>query len=372
MSDIDFAELDKAVNNLVNKNSTTTNAPMSEKVEEKTDHSVPMSQKPKGRFMDVLHPSSDMTGKENENTKAAKPVSQTPAQRKIVAPIYDSMVLPSKKDSSLAPSSSAPSNYEPAAKSDWPDPIEAVEATNKEDQTASSSDIKGKPAATTLFLPDTKVEKRPLGGFSGDNIPELTDENKKEETLSQKNADQSESVNADTAASDLPPELESDLVAIEEGHGDDSSQKFSEFENEKTLIDNDKLESEFIDEKSESEPAQAPDSQEDAIEPKYSKPSLEENHANYSEQQAHASKSELSGLLGAGSIPQQYKTVPAPHDSSDASHPMFFDADQYDKAPSPGTHGPHKTTLFQWIFIVVGLLLLGATLGAALFVFVSS
>lgn len=112
MNDIDFDELDRAVS------STLTPAPASEPVPAPSTPPVvttaPVSPAARrgGRFMDVVHPSSDM-----------KTASSVPA-RPVVAPVV----------SEPAP---APA---PTPVNDWPDPIESP------------------------FLADTKVEKRPLGG----------------------------------------------------------------------------------------------------------------------------------------------------------------------------------------------------------------
>ncbi len=321
MSDIDFEELDKAVNNLVGKKDVgviqdTSVVPNNPEANPETPAETPapqphISQKPKGRFMDVLHPSSDMTGK---NTPLPP--------RKVVSPL-NNPALPPTEDA--PPSVSPPpvqNDNETAFKSDWPDPIEASQQTEAE-----------KPAPAPLFLPDTKVEKRPLGGFGADAMQGVEPEPGPETTPE-----------APTEPVSLPPELEADLVAIEEGSS------FSEIEAAEAK------------EKNDEEPVTP--HREDAAKPEVvlRAPPPEKKP-----------EEKLSGLLAAGSIPQQYRPTVAPEDPI-PNHPIFFDADHYDSSLVQNTHAkkPGSTSVFQWIFIIVGLLLLGATLGAALFVFVSS
>lgn len=374
MSDIDFEELDQAVNKLVGKNTAdekpdasseavevTQNEP--NKTEEKT--SKPESQaiqKSKGRFMDVFHHSSDMIG---TNIDSPAPTNQAaPGPRKVISPTYHD-VAPSADNHSLeTPLPPADNKEEPPIKNDWPDPIDAAAQAVKEsdnaDTTAKAMQERVDPSS--LFLPDTKVEKRPLGGFSGDhleNSPEKEEESKKSEAEKEPTETNPDTPNQEaTQPMELPPELEAALVAIEEGDSIPSIEERAKRE-------------EAIETKSGQITEALPSTPEadDAIPEPIISESPKEVKA-----EAASPKPELSGLLGAGSIPQQYKTAAAPAETNEASHPIFFDADQYTGSPDAHAHKKKsgKTTVFQWIFIIVGLLLLGATLGAALFVFVSS
>lgn len=115
MNDIDFDELDRAVSSTLTPTpvSEPTPAPVSPSITTAAAPSVSPAARRGGRFMDVVHPSSDMRG-----ATAVPPRPTVPAE-----PVTPAV-------------SAAPS----AQVSDWPDPIESP------------------------FLPDTKVEKRPLGG----------------------------------------------------------------------------------------------------------------------------------------------------------------------------------------------------------------
>lgn len=140
MNDIDFDELDRAVSSTL----TPAPEPASDPVAAAPSVPVAASATPTspaarrgGRFMDVVHPSSDMRG----------PAAVAP--RPTATPVVPT----------AAPASTPAAAITPAPVTDWPDPIESP------------------------FLPDTKVEKRPLGGeqptadASGDVvIPEVAPE----------------------------------------------------------------------------------------------------------------------------------------------------------------------------------------------------
>lgn len=338
MSDIDFEELDKAVNNITGNNGTKPSVPPATEADQPSFKASPqISQKPRGRFMDVLHPSSDMMGKENLSPS-----------RKTVSPIVNNKPGPAVHDNQVVADVS-----EPVVKNDWPDPIDAAPVAEAEMETsetaADNGDIADKLDAASLFLPGAKVDKRPLGGFNADSTEndEQPGETKEIPPNSPNPIEKNDSVPVS-----LPPELEADLVAIEEGGLPSNDLDFpaDSFETGEKAIssditDNGETEAKKID----SEPvATPPPTKAPDIDPK------------------------PSGFLAAGSIPQQYKTAAVSAETS-VSHPIFFDADHHDTALSQGAHKKTgSTTLFQWIFIIVGLLLLGATLGAALFIFVSS
>ncbi len=138
MKDIDFDELDRAVNTVIGGKSAepvskpVEVAPLEETVEDKPVFEPVTVEAPveplapavapaarrsgnSGRFMDVMHPSSDM------RTRSERPVMQ---------PITTSSV----QDSPVEPEQSKDEIY------DWQKPLESP------------------------FLPDAQVEKRPLGG----------------------------------------------------------------------------------------------------------------------------------------------------------------------------------------------------------------
>lgn len=193
MTDIDFDELDRAVNSLVNPAvDATSPAPAAEAVApaptspapSQPDTTTPLAaRRSSGRFMDVVHPSSDM--------RVAVPPRPAVASREgvsITPPAATAAAAPS------VPSPVAPTVPAAPATTDMPDPLDfhgftpgAQETTPTnvtgapadvdqdiaaiaDELSASQSDAPQTPLETP-FISDAKVEKRPLGAFSADTSP---------------------------------------------------------------------------------------------------------------------------------------------------------------------------------------------------------
>lgn len=146
MSDFDFDELDKAVTGaLGNTDDVKQSAAPAKEVPKPTETASPSTPAPAarrvstGRFMDVVHPSSDM------RSSNAAPVAP---KTTISAGATPSLPKP-------------PVLYPTPASDIKTDVTQKVEASGAEDWS--------KPLESP-FLPDAKVEKRPLGGFG---TPEL-------------------------------------------------------------------------------------------------------------------------------------------------------------------------------------------------------
>jgi len=410
MTDIDFEELDQAVNNIAKKKSAD-----------------PSPKQPKGRFMDVVHPSSDMMKKNSQLPGSGQAMSHD--LHKTLTPISSDMT--DLKDGSPALADLSSKAELPTRHNDWPDPLdleqfkdvnaehtdnpdtvsddeetEATEATNTDD--AEPADDKpapeekppkdtSPPSGASLFLPNTEVEKRPLGGVSNHSpaseAPAVDDKSAEDATSPEPKME----VASEPAV--LPPEFESNLVAIEESEStspplalkDDEEtkpepvSKPEEPEPENIAAPKPfatppaEAEEETDDpgkDDSPKEPPQEPKEEPSPwVPPGASKDQPEEKPDDAKDRRNHKThKTELSGLLAAGSIPQQYKSQPVSGENPASSHPIFFDADHYGQTPGAKTQKKRSkaSTLFQWLFIVVGLLLLGASIGAALFLFVSN
>ena len=151
MQDIDFDELDRAVSSATGA-PVETPAPSDDSVTVKNSapaaSSTPAARRSSGRFMDVVHPSSDM--------RPATPERSTPRPPE-------------------------PRVEEPTERStDWPDPLDfhgftGDELDDKKDEepkeAVEPSKAEETEPATPLespFLSGAKVEKRPLGAFSFD------------------------------------------------------------------------------------------------------------------------------------------------------------------------------------------------------------
>ncbi len=146
MSDFDFEELDKAVTGALGADDASSRPVSSASFEEKPREAVetsrteaepstqeerptaPAARRSAGRFMDVVHPSSDMRTKNTSFTPPTPASVQSPVSEKPAESQPDTSDEKQETDQGLG----------------WAQPLESP------------------------FLPDAKVEKRPLGAFSLD------------------------------------------------------------------------------------------------------------------------------------------------------------------------------------------------------------
>jgi hypothetical protein len=201
---------------------------------------------------------------------------------------------------------------EELVKSDYPDPIDvagplsiAEEPTPEASEPAADDKPEPSPAEAP-FLPDAKVEKRPLGGFSPDEMPE--------EPEAKPEADESQL----PPEAGLPAALQSDVVAVESDVLPDML------------------------------PGQADEEFNDSD--KQGKPSKE----------SHAAKPAATANEGTPqSIPQQYHSAPA---TADEDPRPVFDTDQYHQPLLPA-HSGKKSHVWTFILLILALLAVGGTLG---------
>lgn len=225
MKDIDFDELDKAVNSLMSSTpGDVSEAPASPPVEPEVSPVVepvvespaatpitptPPADKPAvkpgveltkrtGRFMDVVHPSSDMRSASSATLPKRKEVSIVPPSRSagVIEPVEPSTTKPIEAPEVLEAPKEDTTKVSMSRAFSFPDPLELVskmQGKRTDDQpeptqpikeekeltipsTTEESDTNLTPAEESteslqsLFLPDVKVEKRPLGvPTSGDD-----------------------------------------------------------------------------------------------------------------------------------------------------------------------------------------------------------
>lgn len=369
MKDIDFDELDRAVNSLMAPANDTTPtaspapAPQSPQPAATPVAPVPQETAPQqsadrpaavtpaarrgGRFMDMVHSSSDMKGRSTtapsrEGISIPAPRSAESATVVAATPTEPTEQLDSTLDASLTTpmpvSDSVTTSGTPTAEPTidsltMPDPIDMDAAKQKvdDDSTVNEAtttdnlpseeqvdDAQGQ-ASESPFLADAKVEKRPLNPEPlAPAAPPLVDleaelsEDQPEEAVA---GDTDEVANAD--GKDEPPvvpevpELNSELVAIEAGERTEETSA-----------------------------------------------SIDENE----EDSAKEAVNEHKGPVGPASISQQYKTVES---TGDKSHAAIYDATQY---PEPVAHPAKKKSGWLWIVWVLVLLALGAGGAVALYV----
>lgn len=352
MKDLDFDELDQAVSSVLGANAepkkddapadvpvpaAVKSEPEQPKVadkpaQEKTDDkpaATPVASpavRRRGQFLDMVHPSADMTSRLPITSPAARkqltPVSTdvsnlkpasapTPAEVNKVE--SDTMpaateAVPSPEKTDVTPPSTPDKPAEEPEKSGsdvkWPDPLDLELPAEPEipatvpDHPAELDAPDEKPAepATTPFVPDVKVDKRPLGGPGAQSA----------ETSSDATAEETPAPPVETVTEEAktpavtPPELQPEVVSVEAA-----------------------ADREF-----------APDGTD-------------------TETTEEASK----GM--AQSIPQQYHT-PAEKPDTEA-HPVF-DTKEYHQPLLPA-HGKKKSKSWLVVLIIVALLVVGAGLG---------
>lgn len=181
--------------------------------------------------------------------------------------------------------------------------------TEKEDKDEKDEAEDTKPASSSPFLSDTKVEKRPLGSYAGQaasNTPKDTDESVKTETETKEPA-------AEEAAKPLETETKPDSE-------------------EKTKNDG--------------------------------KP-REENPTHDNEEKIEVkAEAKESHSVALGSIPQQYKTAAA-EQKENGSHPVF-DTKEYHAPMSD--HGRAPDTGSNW-FLIIAVIILALAVGAAVAIY---
>lgn len=190
MQDIDFDELDRAVNSVIKPEADKGSVPVTTKDSDDRSVSVPERSAPSpatrrssGRFMDVVHPSSDM------RPSASVPERPSPE--------------PTVEDS--APSTDS---------FQWPDPLDLpdthtdVTADTKDEPQSSAESDTSRPPLESPFLSDAKVEKRPLGGPSLPETPEKKETPPLPETPE---------TPTEPAPEPEPVELNEDILKLEEG-----------------------------------------------------------------------------------------------------------------------------------------------------------
>ena len=158
MNDIDFEELDRAVSSALGPDAGKTPAATAEAPAPATPapaptpppvptpaSASPAARRSSGRFMDVVHPSSDM--RSGGGSTQSRPLEVPPRPASTPVPDEGTQETPSTQGSSFQ----------------WPDPLDMAESP----KTESGSEPQGSP-----FMNTEKIEKRPLGAFSSEKAPE--------------------------------------------------------------------------------------------------------------------------------------------------------------------------------------------------------
>ena len=353
MTELDFDELDKAVNSLMSDKEsaqavvTDASAVLASTpspavvVDDPTTSAVPSpAVRRRGQFMDMVHPSSNMRS-------TSTPVSVRRQAADIMPPATaDDTGLTNQADPvgtypSVTPSFESTTESTPAPVSDWPDPIDMAtppvsevalemsspDATTQESHTddvaADFSDalIIDDPQ-TSPFLPDTKVEKRPLGSPLPQvdaALSELDGEPSFENNAVSPDAspvEPEQTVAVETPQPELmPDELKDEVIAVETNE-----------------VVHEEVASPEVVAEAPAAPSVVPDAQQSTA---------------------------------TGAIVPQYQEQPS---TGDQTNGPIYDTNTYHQ---PLDAQPHKkkSAVLTWILWTLVLLIVGATAGAAWFYF---
>jgi hypothetical protein len=274
------------------------------KPEPKPTPALTVPPRPTGRFMDVVHPSSDMRSGGHKAVSREGVTITAPASVTPVEPVKaSSPTLPPAQNTEEFVAVDTIGNLPPAV--DAPDASDEPEATPTVPE-----------PLTSPFLPDAKVDKRPLGG-----------------------APQAESTDEQAPAMTLPDE-----------------KKVDELEQTLPTTESVKEGSSIMD--TMGEPAKSLDDVTEHVPEEY-KDELLAVEKNVATEVPAANPNDFA----TASIPKQYQEKPSTGDDTSGA---IFDTTSYHK---PLSHPPEKKSGWLWVIVIVIILLLGAGAGAAAYFF---
>lgn len=296
-----------------------------------------------GRFMDVVPsgPTKKPATPSRSISREGAMVSPRPGAT-ISAPTPETLSPAQKKvESSTSPVPLPSVTEKTAPTSDWPDPLEFAKPVREvkesqpetlEEQASSnvaSSETKPKEPLSSPFLPDAKVEKRPLGSPALDiSVTAMSEEPKSstpDDSAAQLPAQPSD------VTSEPPEEFSGDVMKVEAD----------------THMGMPKTE--------ESHPAAGKSTSEKP--PKKPETTPENLLQSKPEEEAPAEPT----TTGRISIPQQYKEQPSTGEKESGA---IYDTDTYHQ---PLSHPAKKKSGWLWVLWILLILVVGAGAGAALY-----
>jgi hypothetical protein len=206
MQDLDFEELDKAVNSLMPQSASNTDAnqvtvnpaPIQQPVVTPVAANInPIERPTTGRFMDVVHPSSDMRSTLN--------LPQRPST--VIAPVVVPAAVPRPN----------PVPNQPVTQQSQSQPVINTPVSN----TSNWAGLPNYPANSEVpdspFLSEAKVEKRPLGAFSDENISNSKPiDDTSVQSISQPKVETTDKLSpVEPVDNKIPEELDASLLKVE-------------------------------------------------------------------------------------------------------------------------------------------------------------
>lgn len=360
MADLDFEELDKAVNTLMagvdsTKRNTAFDDPEDvvvslaiddEVADKKQPEPVPqpaesvdaptaeveattepvlaaapsqtsLATKRRGQFMDMVHPSSDMKS-------AVKP----PVRRTTI------VVTPPAEATPEEPITSVPEVDVPTLADYNSDSAEQPSLEDESDTTTPEPMAANPEPLSSPFLPDAKPEKRPLGGIAISD--ESTPASEQSELDKYDNDTEVAEPSVASEPNNFPDELSSDILAIE----------YSD-------VTGEGIDAEDAKDTEQDQPEEPVTKQAERIEPV-------ETHV----EEESLPVPQQTVVPAGGSIAQQYTEEPSTGDQTNGS---IYDTANYHQAIAPVEEPEKKASPLKWIILSILLLVAGAGAGVGYF-----
>lgn len=369
MKDLDFDELDRAVNSLDNampvtdtSNEGSSDRPTDSQLAVPTVTTTslpPLVVRPRtGRIMDVVQsPSSPrvplvMPERSSRMGVTVNPISEnslnsndpsTPPPVSTDAPVVTPpvSVWPDPIDmQSVDNNTSTTEKVETPSKVEDSDIDEDADIDRISDDIAKTLNIGSEKTMDSPFLSDAKVEKRPLGTFSSDSPTQVAPPSVPDDKID-KHENVSLMPKQINLNAPLPAELQDDLLIIEANAEVPTAEK--------------SIDSEVITKTAPDEPATAPVTANETS---------TISSAPVTPPAPVAPVTVVDKPIGPVSIAQQYKEQP---NTGNQSTGAIFDTKEYHKAI---THTATKKSGLIWVLWIVLILIIGAGAGAAVYFFV--
>ena len=304
----------------------------------------------RGRFMDMVRPGAAQPSESTVPARVSRQGATIERSGPLVTDIIPATAVTSpvvkKTPSEPVQAASVPSAPREA---EWPDPLDMLQdtATEKDNDTAPAPLV-------SPFLSGTKVEKRPLGGALNQNLE--TDKPAVDETEPADIRDahvQLAPNSAESASVPLPEELSSDVMALES----DANTIAMPTDEVKTEVARQVTAQEEPKPPVPVEPSDQPATNDQAAETaaSVSSPSPAVKIPSSSEPEPITPKGPIS-------IPQQYREEPS---TGDQENGAIYDTDTYHHQPL--AHPKKKKSGWLWVVWIILILVVGAAGGAALF-----
>ena len=307
---------------------------------------APVMRRAGGRFMDVVHSSSDM----KTPTRVVAPSREGINLRPLTP--ADSLASPRAMNDVIAP---PPKRAEPQSPMLVDEPKTVEPKLESPTETESTSGPEPSEPWSSPFLPDTQVEKRPLGGLPGASDTGLSDAIAAELAKEHPDIEPASTPKEDVPSADIAiPSVDTEPTTLAPNLKSDPSDKTAEpVKSEQDLQLAPEFDEKII-------PAELDN---DLVAIESGKASLAGETSEPIAAPDLTSHAAASAVLSTSSIPQQYSETPS---SGDASHTPIYDNEAVHQ---PLNHPAKKKKGWILIVFIVIIILLGGALGGAAYYF---